>query len=176
MTESTHPATEPAPRQPALSLIVAYARNRVIGHRNQLPWRLPPDLAHFKRTTVGQPIIMGRHTWESLPKALPGRLNIVVSRNAAYAAPGATVVTSLDAALQACAAAGYDHAFVIGGEQLYRLALPLAARVIATEIDTEVEGDAWFPPLPPSWHAVQRAPQPSHDGLGFAFVTYEPDT
>jgi len=158
------------PPLPRLSLIVAYARNRTIGRDNQLPWRLPPDLAHFKRTTLGHPIIMGRRTWDSLPRALPGRLNVVVSRNADYNAPGATVVTSLEAAL--AAVAGADEAFVVGGEQLYRMALPLAQRVIATELGVDVAGDAVFPPLPADWVEAERLPQPAHEGLPYDFVTY----
>lgn len=158
------------PPLPRLSLIVAYARNRTIGRDNQLPWRLPPDLAHFKRTTLGHPIIMGRRTWESLPRALPGRLNIVISRNPAYEAPGATVVGSLEHALAAVGEA--DEVFVIGGEQLYRLALPLARRVVATELGVDVAGDAVFPKLPPGWVETERLSQPAHDGLPYAFVTY----
>ncbi|MGE4336689.1 MAG: dihydrofolate reductase [Pigmentiphaga sp.] len=155
---------------PRLSLIVAYARNRTIGRDNQLPWRLPPDLAHFKRTTLGHPIIMGRRTWESLPRALPGRLNVVISRNPAYEAPGATVVDSLEQALAAVGEAG--DVFVIGGEQLYRLALPLAQRVVATELGVDVEGDAVFPALPAGWVEAERLSQPEHDGLPYDFVTY----
>src|SRR5690606_17036013 len=104
-----------------LTLVVAYAKNRVIGRDNTLPWRLPADLAHFKRTTLGKPIVMGRKTWDSLGRPLPGRLNIVISRNPDLAAPGATVVGSLQQALDACEAAGAQQACVIGGEAIFAL-------------------------------------------------------
>jgi len=156
-----------------LTLVVAYAKNRVIGRDNALPWRLPADLAHFKRTTLGKPIIMGRKTWDSLGRALPGRLNIVVSRQAGLSAPGATVVGSLQQALEACAAAGAEQACVIGGEAIFALALPLADTVIATEIDAEVQGDTWFAPLPPEWRESRREPQPEENDYRYDFVTYE---
>src|SRR5690606_17677672 len=162
-----------------LTLVVAYAKNRVIGRDNALPWRLPADLAHFKRTTLGKPIIMGRKTWDSLGRALPGRLNIVVSRNPDLVAPGATVVGSLQQALDACAAAGAEQACVIGGQPLFAMALPLADTVIATEIDAEVQGDTWFAPLPAGWHELRREPQPEENGYRYDFVTYQriaPDT
>lgn len=155
---------------PQLSLIVAYARNRVIGRDNTLPWRLPSDLAHFKRTTLGKPIVMGRKTWESLGRPLPGRHNVVISRDPGYAAAGATVVTSLPDALAACNDA--EEIFVIGGEAIFALALPLADRLIATEIHEDVEGDTWFPPLPEGWREAAREPQPAENGLTFDFVTY----
>lgn len=156
---------------PAIQLVVAYSDNRVIGKDNSLPWRLPSDLAHFKRTTMGKPIIMGRKTWESLGRPLPGRPNLVVSRNPAYAASGAQVFPSLDAALDACPETG--PVCVIGGEQLFRLALPRAQEVIATEVHAHIDGDTWFPPLEPSqWQEVQRLPQPAENGLDYDFVTY----
>lgn len=156
-----------------LTLVVAYAKNRVIGRDNTLPWRLPADLAHFKRTTLGKPIVMGRKTWDSLGRPLPGRLNIVISRNPDLAAPGATVVGSLQQALNACETAGAQEACVIGGEAIFALALPLADTVIATEIDAEVQGDTWFAPLPADWHETRREPQPEENGYRYDFVTYE---
>jgi dihydrofolate reductase len=127
------------------SLVVAMSRNRVIGRENQLPWRLPADLAYFKRVTLGHPVIMGRRTWESIGRPLPGRMNIVVSRNPDYAAPGATVVGSLE---EAWAAAGNaEEACVIGGTSLFAEALPIADRIHLTEVDAEVQGDTWFPPF-----------------------------
>ena len=157
---------------PRLALIVAYASNRVIGRDNGLPWKLPGDLAHFKRSTLGHPIIMGRKTWESLGRPLPGRANIVVTRQAGYEAPGAVVAASLQAALQACPPQA--EPFVIGGAQLYALALPLADRVIATEVHAEVDGDAWFPELPSNqWRETGRQPQAAENGLQYDFVTYE---
>ena len=111
----------------SLTLIVAYSENRVIGRDNTLPWKLPGDLAHFKRSTLGHPILMGRKTWDSLGRPLPGRSNIVISRNPDFAAPGATVVPTLEAALAACGEV--EQAFVIGGAQIYAQALPLAQRI-----------------------------------------------
>lgn len=155
-----------------LSLIAAMARNRVIGRDNTLPWRLPEDLRYFKATTLGKPVIMGRKTWESLGRPLPGRLNIVVTRNASYRAEGATVVTGLP---QAIAAAGeVEEAFVIGGAELYRQALPLAQRIYLTEIATDVDGDASFPEFADSdWAEISRDPQRAESGLEFAFVVYQ---
>jgi len=121
------------------------ARNRVIGRDNRLPWRLPADLAYFKGVTMGHPVIMGRRTWESIGRPLPGRQNIVVSRNRAYGAPGATVVGSLDDAWRA--AGDVEEACVIGGTSLFAEALPHADRIHLTEVQAEVEGDTYFPPF-----------------------------
>lgn len=154
-----------------LSLIAAMASNRVIGRDNTLPWHLPEDLKHFKATTLGKPVIMGRKTWESLGRPLPGRRNLVISRNADYPAAGAEVFTSLSAALAACG--DTPECFVIGGAELYRQALPLAQRLYLTEIDCTVAGDAHFPELPVGdWHESSRATHTSADGLGYAFVVY----
>ena len=154
-----------------LSLIAAVARNRAIGKDNQLLWHLPEDMKYFRETTRGKPVIMGRKTWESLPekfRPLPGRHNIVISRNPGYAATGATLVTSLDAAL---AAAGTgDEVFVIGGEALYRLALPYAQHLYLTELDQDYVGDAFFPEVSPKeWR--QRSSVPG--GTDFNFVIYD---
>ncbi|MDM9560561.1 dihydrofolate reductase [Bordetella petrii] len=157
---------------PRLALVVAYSDNRVIGRDNALPWKLPGDLAHFKRTTLGSPIIMGRKTWESLGRPLPGRANIVISRNLQYSAPGAQVVPTLQAAMAACGAV--DDAYVIGGAQIYAQALPLAQRIIATEVHAQVEGDAFFPLLPSfAWREASRQPQPPENGYAYDFVVYE---
>lgn len=162
-------------RAPLLALIAACGKGRVIGINNRLPWHLPEDLKHFRETTRGKPVIMGRKTWESLPDAfrpLPGRANIVVSRNAGYTAVGGTVADSLQAALAAAGEA--DTAFVIGGAELYRQALPLADRLILTEIDQDYPGDAFFPEFKPDeWVEVERATHVSGSGLSFAFVTYD---
>lgn len=156
----------------SLTLIVAYSANRVIGRDNALPWKLPGDLAHFKRSTLGHPIIMGRKTWDSLGRPLPGRSNIVISRNPDFSAAGAIVVPSLEAAIQACG--DIDAAFVIGGAQIYAQALPLARRVLATEVRAEVEGDAFFPLLPAfQWQETVREAQPAENGYEYDFVTYE---
>lgn len=154
-----------------LSLIVAYAQNRVIGRDNTLPWKLPSDLAHFKRTTLGHPIIMGRKTWESLGRPLPGRRNIVLSRDAGFHAQGAECVTSLAQAIDSVK--NVEQAFVIGGAQIYQLALPFADQVIATEVLQDIEGDAFFTPLDSAqWLEVSRVPQPAENGLRFEFVHY----
>lgn len=157
-----------------LSLIVARARNGAIGLEGKMPWHLPQDLAHFKRSTLGHPIIMGRKTWESIGRPLPGRRNIVVTRNADYAAPGAEVASSLADAL--AKVAELDEVFVIGGGELYTLALPLAQRLVVTEIEAEFAGDAFFPEFSKSeWRETGRedhAPS-AEQALGYAFVTYE---
>ena len=119
------------------------ARNRVIGRDNRLPWRLPADLAYFKQVTMGHPVVMGRRTYESIGKPLPGRLNIVVSRNPAFRAPGCTVVGSLDEAWRVAADA--PEVSVIGGTSLFADSLPVADRIHLTEVDAEVPGDTWFP-------------------------------
>jgi dihydrofolate reductase len=156
----------------SLTLIVAYSTNRAIGRDNALPWKLPGDLAHFKRSTLGHPIIMGRKTWDSLGRPLPGRSNIVISRNPDFSAAGAIVVPSLEAAIQACG--DIDAAYVIGGAQIYAQALPLARRVLATEVRAEVEGDAFFPLLPAfQWKETAREAQPAENGYEYDFVTYE---
>jgi len=127
------------------SLVVAMSRNRVIGRDNRLPWRLPADLAFFKRVTMGHPVIMGRRTYESIGKPLPGRLNIVVSGQADYDAPGCTVVHSMDAAYRAAGDA--SEVAIIGGNAIFAAALPDADTIYLTEVDAEVEGDVFFPPF-----------------------------
>ena len=125
------------------SIVVAVARNGVIGRDNRLPWKLPKDLAYFKRVTMGHPVVMGRRTWQSIGKALPGRLNIVVTRNPSLEAPGATVVASLDEAWKAAGDAA--EVSVIGGTSIFREALPIADRIHLTEVEADVEGDTFFP-------------------------------
>ena len=155
-----------------LSLIVAYAQNRTIGRDNALPWKLSGDLAHFKRTTLGHPIIMGRKTWDSLGRALPGRRNIVISRDTTKSATGAEFVSSLDKAL-ACLAP-QDHAFIIGGSQIYQQALAHADHVIATEVQAVIEGDAFFTALDPDqWREVSRTSHPPENGLAYDIVQYD---
>lgn len=158
-----------------LVLIAAVAENRAIGRDNQLLWQIPEDMAHFRRLTAGQTVIMGRKTWESLPprfRPLPGRRNIVVSRQAAYPAPGAELATSLEAAL--ALAASDATAFVIGGEQIYRQALALAQRLEITEVALQPDADAWFPEIDVAqWQESARSTLPA-DGErpACAFVTY----
>jgi len=157
--------------QPYIKLVVAYSSNRVIGRDNDLPWRLPSDLAHFKRSTMGQPILMGRKTWESLGRPLPGRPNFVISRDRTYVAEGARVFTSLADALAACG--DEPSVCVIGGAQIFKEALPLADEIIATEIHADVEGDVFFPPLPhQEWQEKERQPQPEENGFRYDFVVY----
>jgi len=159
-----------------LGLIYARARNGVIGQGGGLPWHLPQDLAHFKATTQGCPVIMGRKTWDSLPprfRPLPGRRNIVVTRQADWQAEGAERAGSLSEALDACQ--GAPRAWVIGGAELYALALPFAQIAEVTEIDRDYEGDAFAPALGPHWREVRRAPHTTPDGLAFAFVTLRHD-
>jgi dihydrofolate reductase len=163
---------------PLVSLIVAAAANGVIGRDSRMPWHLPEDLAHFKRLTLGHPVVMGRKTYESilaaLGKPLPGRTNIVVTRQAGFAAPGCIVAASLDAALAAAGAA--EEVFVIGGAEIYRLAFERADRVYLTLIDAAFEGDATFPALDPAfWREAEHENHPPAGDrtFGFAFLRYE---
>jgi dihydrofolate reductase len=157
-----------------LNLIYARAANGVIGQDNAMPWHLPEDLAHFKRVTMGCPVIMGRKTWDSLPerfRPLPGRDNIVITRDRTWQSPGARVAHSLDEAVSLCAAA--PQVWVMGGAQIYALALPLAQRVVVTEIDHAYSGDAHAPTLSPAWRETSREAHTSTTGLRFAFVNFE---
>ena len=138
-----------------ISLIVALARNRVIGRDNQLPWRLSADLQHFKGLTMGKPIVMGRKTYESIGRPLPGRTNIVVTRDSSFSAAGCRVVHSIDEAL--VAAGGADEVMIMGGENLYSQLLPRADRLYLTEVQAEVSGDAWFPEFDQTqWQELER--------------------
>jgi len=144
------------------SLVVAMARNRVIGRDNALPWRLPADLAHFKKVTMGHPIVMGRRTYESIGRALPGRRNIVVTRNRAFEAPGCTVVPSLEAAWRAAGDA--DEVCVIGGTSLFEEALPVADVIHLTEVEADVPGDTYFPKFDRGeWREKEIARQPADE-------------
>jgi dihydrofolate reductase len=139
-----------------LTLIAARSRNGVIGRGGQLPWDLPEDRAHFRRQTLGHAVIMGRRTWDERGKPLDGRRNIVISRGGQVSGTGREVVGSLDEAL-ALARATDPEPVVIGGEQIFRLALPLATRMLLTEVDLDVEGDTRFPPFDPEeWRLVER--------------------
>lgn len=156
-----------------VNIIVAYNQKHVIGKDGDMPWHLPADLAHFKKTTMGCPIVMGRKTRESLGRPLPGRLNIAVTRDASYQADGTKIVYSLSDAL-AMARAAHDTVFVIGGGDIYRQSLAIADRVYATEIHNDVEGDTHFPVLDKhEWKEVSREPQPEQNGMAFDFVVYE---
>lgn len=138
-----------------IALIAALARNGVIGRDNQLPWRLSADLQHFRRLTMGKPIVMGRKTWASLGRPLPGRRNIVVTRDMAFGCEGCVVTHSIDEALSA--AADSDEVMIIGGAELYAQALARADRLYLTEVGAQVEGDVRFPVIDPSdWIEVER--------------------
>jgi dihydrofolate reductase len=156
-----------------LALIVAVARNGVIGRDGTLPWRLPEDLRRFRELTTGHAIVMGRRTWESLPHALPGRQNIVVTRRAGFRAEGAIVAGSLDEALARVTQP--PPVFCIGGGELFREALPRADVAYVTEIARDFDGDATFPPLDPGrWRETRRESRVREgaDGFAYAFVTY----
>ncbi len=157
-----------------ITLIAALARNRVIGQGNALPWRLPEDLKRFKELTLGHPIIMGRKTWTSLGRPLPGRTNIVISRSPEFAAAGAVMVRSLHEAIEAAASSGTAEAFIIGGAEIFHQALPLAHRLQLTEIDRNYVGDVYFPNFDKSaWLEIARECHHSANGFDYAFVTYE---
>jgi dihydrofolate reductase len=156
-----------------LNLIYARAANGVIGKDNALPWHLPEDLAHFKRHTLGAPVLMGRKTWHSLPprfRPLPGRQNIVLTRDAQWQAEGAQRAASLPEALALCG--DVAEVWVIGGAEVYRQTLPHAQRAVVTEIAQDFEGDAFMPALGPEWTETTREAHTSANGLPFAFVTY----
>lgn len=157
-----------------LNLIWAQARGGVIGKNNAMPWHLPEDLAHFKRLTQGWPVIMGRKTWESLPprfRPLPGRTNLVITRQPDWQAPGALPAASLADALAQCSPS--EEVWVIGGAQIYAQAEPLAGRIEVTEIDQDFDGDAFAPPLGEEWRETAREAHVSSQGLPFSFVTFE---
>jgi dihydrofolate reductase len=151
-----------------MSLIVAVSRNGVIGLNNQLPWRLPDDLQYFKSVTMGKPLVMGRKTYDSIGRPLPGRTNIVITRDASWSAAGVKVATTLDDALllahQACLDSGVDEVMVIGGEQIYRMTITVADRLYVTEVDAEIVGDAFFPTIDPQQWQRTRAELPDVTG------------
>lgn len=157
-----------------VSLVVAMSENRVIGRDNDLPWRLPADLAHFKRLTLGKPVIMGRKTCESIGRPLPGRQNIVLTRDENFRAPGCDICLDLD---QAMAVAGnVDEVMIIGGAALYETLLERADRIYLTEVHARIEGDTWFPELDSSeWQEVSREPHAAdaRNNLDYSFVTLD---
>ena len=155
-------------------IIAAVAKNRVIGRDNQLIWNIPEDMAHFKALTAGHTVIMGRKTWESLPprfRPLPGRRNIVVTRQTEYAAPGAELAASLESAFNL--AEKDETVFVIGGAEIYNQAMPFADRLEITEVDLSPQGDSWFPEIiAVDWKTSAKITPPQPSGTGFSFVTY----
>lgn len=170
MSVTDPPATSP----PRICLIAALATNRVIGKNNALPWHLPADLKRFKALTMGHPVVMGRKTFESIGRPLPGRRNLVITRNRGYSATGCEVVHSLDAAIAACV--GARQIFIIGGAELYRESLPHAHCLEFTEIRAEIEGDATFPEFSMSeWRETGREIHTGESGIPFRydFARYE---
>jgi dihydrofolate reductase len=156
----------------SLTIIVAHSRNRVIGRAGELPWRLPGDLRRFKELTTGHTVIMGRKTYESLPdkfRPLPDRTNVVISRNPNLALDGCLVADSIE---RAVALTDSDPVFVIGGGQIYRLALPLADQVLVTQIDAHIEGDSHFPPLGEEWTVTRSTGPTLEDNLEYWHLTY----
>ena len=163
-----------------ITLVVARAKNGVIGKDGGMPWHLPADLKRFKAITVGKPVVMGRKTYESIGKPLPGRHNIVLTRQADWRADGVTVVPNL---AEAVAAAGLDprtrgDLMIIGGAEIYALALPVATRIELTEIDAEPEGDTFLPAFDLArWQEIARVSHPPEgDRPGFSFITLERQT
>lgn len=160
-------------------LVAAVAENGVIGRNGKLPWHIRSDLQYFKATTMGRPVVMGRKTYESIGKPLPGRTNIVVTRDADFAVPGVVVVHDLDAALDAArkdaVQRGVDEIAVIGGTDIFRQTWPLADRLALTVVHARPEGDTFFPEIDPTqWKEIERRPQDKgpQDDCAFSFVTY----
>lgn len=157
-----------------IRMIFARAANGVIGRDNTIPWRLPEDMARLKRLTTGWPVIMGRKTWDSLPvkfRPLPGRANIVITRQPDWKDTGASTAASLADALALCASSA--EVWILGGAQIYAQAMPLAERIEVTEIAEEIEGDAYAPTLGPEWRVAAREDHVSANGMKFSFITYQ---
>lgn len=157
-----------------ISAIVAMAENRVIGRNNALPWRLPADLRHFKELTLGKPVLMGRKTHESIGRVLPGRRNIITTRNTTFEVPDALVVHSIEAALQTLSES--DELMLIGGAELYRELLPRVQRIYMTVVHAEIEGDSYFPELKPAeWRQVNSEDHPADkdNAYPYSFVIWE---
>ena len=164
-----------------INLIWAQARHRVIGFKGSMPWHLPEDLAYLKRMTLGSFVVMGRKTWDSIPpkfRPLPGRTNVVITRQLDWRADGAVPANNILEALSICEHISIildpspEQVWVIGGAQIYAEALPLANRILVTEIDSDFEGDAFAPELGADWQETAREPHTSKTGLAYSFVTY----
>ncbi|MFV8781225.1 dihydrofolate reductase [Microbulbifer sp. SA54] len=162
-----------------LAMIVAMARNRAIGRENALPWRISGDLQFFKRTTLGKPVVMGRKTFESIGRPLPGRENIVITRNPEWKTDGVTIAPDLEQALQVADTVakrdGAGEIMVIGGAQVYRQAMSLAARLYITEVAAEVDGDAFFPEVDSNWQEASRECYPASERDEFAYCLVQYD-
>jgi dihydrofolate reductase len=156
---------------PIISLIAAMSTHHVIGINNTLPWHLPADLQHFKQLTLGHPIIMGRKTFESIGRALPGRTNIIISRNGFDAPPNCTVVDSIEAAIEFCV--NEPELFIIGGAQIYQQAITLANRLYLTEIETNIKGDAHFPEFSEKDWRETRRDKNQNETYRYDFVIYD---
>ena len=160
-----------------ISLVYAISRNGVIGRDGGLPWKISGDLKNFKAVTMGKPLVMGRKTWDSLPrKPLPGRLNIVISRNASFAAEGAVAVRDVNHALEVAQKVNPSEICVIGGAEIFRQVLPLADKIYLSEIDADFEGDVSLPPLPErDWREIRSEPHEAApgDSAGFTFRVLE---
>ncbi|MDN4492705.1 dihydrofolate reductase [Ureibacillus aquaedulcis] len=155
-----------------ISLIVAHDRNRVIGYENKMPWHLPGELQYFKEQTMGKPMIMGRKTFDSIGRPLPGRRNIVVTRNESYAVKGVEVATSLEDALKL--AGSVDEVMVIGGEQIFKMALPIADRLYITRIEHDFDGDTFFPTYGDDWVLKSESePVATPDGYSYTYCIYD---
>jgi dihydrofolate reductase len=182
VSDSSSAAPQPAAaRSPVpIILVVAVAENGVIGRDNQLPWRIKSDLKFFKSVTLNKPVVMGRKTYRSIGKPLPGRTNIVITRQQDFAAPGILVAPGIDQALSAARGdalrRGADAIAVIGGTEIFAQTLPLADRLILTLVHANPPGDTYFPPVDPAvWREAERLPQPKgpDDEYGFTIVNYE---
>lgn len=158
-----------------ISFVLARANNGVIGADNAIPWRIPEDLKYFKAVTMGKPIVMGRKTWDSFPKKpLPGRTNIVITRDADWHAEGAVVVHSMDDALAKARSENTGEIAIIGGAEIYKLALPYASRIYLTEVHIDAKGDVSLPPFDPAlWRESSREDHATADGLRYSYVTLE---
>ncbi len=159
----------------AISFVLARADNGVIGNKGAIPWRIPEDMRRFKALTMGNPIVMGRKTWDSFPKKpLPGRTNIVITRDSTWHAEGAVAVHSLDEALARARAENPAEIAVIGGADIWHLALPHATRIHLTEVHTAPEGDVMMPALDAAvWREAAREDKQAADGLRYSYVTLE---
>ncbi|WP_049631715.1 dihydrofolate reductase [Cellvibrio sp. pealriver] len=157
-----------------LAIIVAVAKNGVIGRNNQLPWHLPQDLKYFKSVTLGKPVIMGRKTYESIGRPLPGRFNIVITRNPEWVAEGVKVAHSFGEAVQVANGLGTSEAMIIGGAEIYKAALSVVQRIYLTRVDLEPDGDAFFAePDSSIWSLISSVDGEADASPGYTFLTYD---